>query len=135
MQPKQKQPVSRLSARALEAFYHRLPELLRTHDRQWVAIRGEELVGFASSQMELHKSSVRRGLKVDEFVILFAPPSWKWHRFHGRFGTPFDFAVPERLRVLSGRATETRRLLPSWQAGTCYEMPGKSGRRRFGRRT
>jgi len=72
MQPQQQQPISRLCAQAQEAFYRSLPELLKTHDRQWVAFRGEELIGFASSQTELYQRCVRRGLNEDEFVILFA---------------------------------------------------------------
>jgi hypothetical protein len=72
MQPKQKQPVAQLCAQGQLAFYRRLPELLKKHDRQWVAFRGEELIGFAFTQTELYQRCVRRGLNEDEFVILFA---------------------------------------------------------------
>jgi hypothetical protein len=72
VQPKQEQPVSLLCAQAQQAFYRSLPELLKTHDRKWVAFRGEELIGFARTQTELYERCLRRGLKEDEFVILFA---------------------------------------------------------------
>ena len=48
MMPKQEQAVSTLDAQSLLAFYRNLPELLKTHNRQWVAFHGEELMGFAS---------------------------------------------------------------------------------------
>ena len=72
MQPKQELPVSRLCAQAHDAFYRSLAELLKSHDGQWVAFRGEELIGFARTQTELYERCLRRGLKEDEFVILFA---------------------------------------------------------------
>ena len=72
MPPNQEQPPSAICAQAQDAFYRNLPELLKTHNRQWVAFRGDQLIGFASSQTDLYERCIRRGLKDDEFVILFA---------------------------------------------------------------
>ena len=75
MQPKEEAAsaaVSPLYHRSQEAFYRTLPELLTKHARQWVAFHGEELIGFAATQTDLYQECVRRGLREDEFVVLFA---------------------------------------------------------------
>jgi hypothetical protein len=76
MQPKQEKPstgiVSRLYVQSREAFYRSLPELLKNHGRRWVAFHGEELIGTASTQTELYRRCVGRGLQEDEFIVLFA---------------------------------------------------------------
>ncbi len=65
-------PLLPLYAQSQEAFYRELPKLLKTHGGQWVAYHGDELVGFARTQTELYERCVRRGLKPDEFMVLFA---------------------------------------------------------------
>jgi len=76
MQPQQQtcpsSPPSPLYALAQEAFYRDVPEILNTHYRQWVAYHGNELIGFARPQTELYERCIHRGLKEDEFVVLFA---------------------------------------------------------------
>ena len=58
--------------RSQAAFYRDLPELLKRHCRQWVAYHGDEFVGSARTQTELFQSCLSRGLKEDEFIVLFA---------------------------------------------------------------
>lgn len=65
-------PLSPLWAQSEDAFYRNLPELLKTHCRQWVAYHGDECIGFARTQTELHERCLRRGFKEDEFIVLFA---------------------------------------------------------------
>jgi hypothetical protein len=61
-----------LWARSQEAFYRDLPGLLKTHCRQWVAYHGDECLGFARTQTELHERCLRQGLQDGEFIVLFA---------------------------------------------------------------
>jgi hypothetical protein len=76
MVPQQEQPVLHASDslydRSQAAFYRNLPELLRKHCGQWVAYQGDEFVGSARTQTELFQRCVGRGLKDDEFIVLFA---------------------------------------------------------------
>jgi hypothetical protein len=64
--------VSPLFAQSKEAFYQNLPEMLKKHCGQWVAFHGDECMGFGRTQTELYHKCLRRGLKQDEFVVLFA---------------------------------------------------------------
>jgi hypothetical protein len=64
-------PPSPLYTQAQAAFYRNLPELLKTHDRQWVAYHGEECIGFARTQTKLYERCLRQGLKEDEFYLGF----------------------------------------------------------------
>jgi hypothetical protein len=65
-------PVSSLREQSMAAFYRNLPELLKKHYGKWVAYHGDELVGVGGSQTKLYELCRRRGLKDDEFDVLFA---------------------------------------------------------------
>ena len=64
-------PPSPLYTQSQAAFYRNLPELLKSHKRQWVAYRGDECIGFARTQTELYERCLRRGLKEQEFYLRF----------------------------------------------------------------
>ena len=66
--------VSPILRRSFDAFYRNLPELLKTHCRQWVAFHGDECIGFARTQTELYQRCLRQGLKEDEFEVLLISP-------------------------------------------------------------
>jgi hypothetical protein len=57
---------------SFDAFYRDLPEVLKKHYGQWVAYHGNECIGFARTQTELHQRCLRLGLNEDEFVVLYA---------------------------------------------------------------
>ncbi len=59
MQPQPQNPAGSPTAadlltQSFDAFYRNLPELLKTHYRQWVAYHGNECIGFARTETELH---------------------------------------------------------------------------------
>jgi hypothetical protein len=58
--------------RAQAAFYRDLPRLLKTHLGQWVAYHGDDFVGCGRTQTELYRRCIERGLRENEFVVLFA---------------------------------------------------------------
>ena len=79
-------PVAPMIARSLEAFRRDLPQLLRTHESEWVAYHGDERLGFAWQATTLHNRCIRRGLKEDEFLVLFVMAetadediTWSWN--------------------------------------------------------
>jgi hypothetical protein len=57
---------------SMNAFYRNLPELLKKHCGKWVAYHGDELMGIASSETALYQMCLRRGLKEDQFMVLYA---------------------------------------------------------------
>src|SRR5438128_2039878 len=64
-------PVCPLIAQAMDAFYRDLPQLLKDHDRQWVAYHGDQRVGFGRTQTALYQRCLRDGIQPDEFMVLF----------------------------------------------------------------
>jgi hypothetical protein len=73
MQPdSQKLAEPSLFAQSMTAFYHNLPDLLKKHYDKWVAYHGGHFMGAARTQTELYQKCLRRGLKDDEFIVLFA---------------------------------------------------------------
>jgi len=75
MQPNQENAASAvpsMESQSMDAFYRDLPELLKEHPRKWVAYHGDELIGVGRTQTELYHKCLRRGLKEDEFVVMFA---------------------------------------------------------------
>ena len=76
MQPHQQnlvEPVpSPLLAQSIDAFYRNLPELLKKHYGKWVAYHGDEFLGVGRRQTHLYQKCLRRGLKAEEFIVLFA---------------------------------------------------------------
>jgi hypothetical protein len=66
--------IAPLVARSQAAFRRDLPELLKSHYRQWVAYHGENRVGFGRTQFELYDECYRRGLRDDEFVVRSIEP-------------------------------------------------------------
>jgi hypothetical protein len=60
--------------RSQAAFRRDLPELMKTHYRQWVAYHGDERLGFGRSQTALYQECFRRGLQEDEFVVRSIEP-------------------------------------------------------------
>jgi hypothetical protein len=59
---------------SLEAFRRALPELLKTHYRQWLVYHGDQQLGFARTETELYKRCLQRGLKRDEFMVCLIEP-------------------------------------------------------------
>ena len=66
--------VSPMIERSQAAFRRDLPELMKTHYRQWVAYHGDERIGFGRTETELYEECFRRGLKDDEFVARSIEP-------------------------------------------------------------
>lgn len=66
--------VTPMIARSQAAFRRDLPELLKTHYRQWVAYHGEDRIGYGGTQFELYDECHRRGLRDDEFVVRSIEP-------------------------------------------------------------
>src|SRR5437879_5860479 len=60
--------------RALRVFVAHFPELLKKHDRKWVACDGNGILFFGDSQDVLYKRCLKRGLKPDEFVVNYVMP-------------------------------------------------------------
>jgi hypothetical protein len=71
-QPVTTAPVSPLFASSIAAFYHNLPELLKTYYGKWIAYHGDEFLGAGRSETVLYQQCLRRGFKDDEFVVLLA---------------------------------------------------------------
>lgn len=67
-------PVPPMIRRANEAYLRDLPEMLRTHYRQWVAYHGDQRLGFGRSKRQLVGECLRRGLPDDEFVVYSVEP-------------------------------------------------------------
>ena len=61
-------------AQAHAAFRKRLPELLKTHYRKWVAFHGGELVRFGTSETELYQQCLALGHNADEILVLSIEP-------------------------------------------------------------
>ena len=75
MQPNEETPAApapSMEIQSMDAFYRDLSGLLKTHYRKWVAYHGDELIGVGRTQTELYQKCLRRGLKEDEFVVMFA---------------------------------------------------------------
>ncbi len=66
--------VTPMIERSQAAFRRDLPELLKTHYRQWIAYRGNERIGFGRTQFEMYEACYRRGLQDDEFVVRSIEP-------------------------------------------------------------
>lgn len=60
--------------RALRAFKARFPDLLAKHPDRWVACDGNGVLFIGDSQEVLYKRCLKRGLKEDEFVVLYLLP-------------------------------------------------------------
>ena len=67
-------PVAFMIERSQAAFRRELPELMKTHSREWVAYHGDQRIGFARTQFELYDLCFRRGLHDDEFVVRSIEP-------------------------------------------------------------
>jgi hypothetical protein len=66
--------VAPLIERGQAAFRRDLPELIKTHYRQWVAYRGDQRIGFGTSQRQLYHESLRQGFNDGEFVVRSIEP-------------------------------------------------------------
>src|SRR5262245_29564114 len=67
-------PIPPLIEKAWEGFRRDLPRLLRERPGQWVAYHGDQLIGFAKTQLELHRERRRRGIDDDEFLVFCIEP-------------------------------------------------------------
>jgi hypothetical protein len=63
-----------LRQQALRAFTRDLPQLWAERPGQFVAYRGERLLGFAHQKHELYQQCLQGGLKQDEFVVFCIVP-------------------------------------------------------------
>jgi hypothetical protein len=59
---------------ALVAFRRDLPRLLQERPGQWVAYHGDQLVGFAKTDLELYQECERRGYRGRDYVIYCIEP-------------------------------------------------------------
>jgi hypothetical protein len=66
--------VAPIIAQSQAAFRRDLPELMKTHYRQWVAYHGDERIGFARNSFDLYEACFGRGLKRGEFVVRSIEP-------------------------------------------------------------
>ena len=60
--------------RATRVFAAHFPELLKKHDREWVACDGSRILFFGDSQEVLYNRCLKRGLKPDEFIVDYITP-------------------------------------------------------------
>jgi hypothetical protein len=68
------QQQANLGQQALHAFKRDLPRLWAERPGQWVAYRGDQLLGYAAHKHELYHQCFARGLSRDEFVIFCIEP-------------------------------------------------------------
>jgi hypothetical protein len=54
---------------ALATFRRDLPRLLEQRPGQWVAYHGDQLVGFAKTDLELIQECIRRGYRGRDYVV------------------------------------------------------------------
>ncbi len=59
---------------ALATFRRDLPRLLEERPGQWVAYHGDQLVGFAKTDLELYQECERRGYRGRDYVIYCIEP-------------------------------------------------------------
>ena len=52
----------------------KIPQLLETHYRKWVACHGDERIGFARNATKLYAKCLGRGLTRDEFLVCLIAP-------------------------------------------------------------
>jgi hypothetical protein len=58
-----------LKALALATYRRDLPRLLEERPRQWVAYHGDQLVGFAKTDLELYQECERRGYRGRDYLV------------------------------------------------------------------
>jgi hypothetical protein len=65
-----------LIQRSMDAFRRDLPELLKTKKLagQWVAYHGDQRIGLGSKKAPLYQQCLKRGLKIDEFIVMCVTP-------------------------------------------------------------
>jgi hypothetical protein len=63
-----------LGQQALRAFERDLPQLWAERPGQWVAYKGERLIGFAAQQHILYHDCFEKGLGRGEFVVFCIEP-------------------------------------------------------------
>ena len=89
-------PVLPVIVQSQIAFYRDLPELLKSHSRQWVAYLGDQRIGFGRTGTELYRECLRRGLNPEEFVVLFVDHSALSD--HDPIDLPFPVSAPVAAR-------------------------------------
>lgn len=65
-------PLGILEAR--RRFLRDLPELLESHEGDWVACTRDRRIGCGPSKRELYRKCLGQGLKEDEFVVCSIEP-------------------------------------------------------------
>lgn len=63
-----------LEMSARESFARELPTLMAERPDEWVAYRGQERLGFATSKTELDQRLLAEGLDLDEFIVFCIEP-------------------------------------------------------------
>jgi hypothetical protein len=54
---------------AVAAFRQNLPRLLQERAGQWVAYHGSQLIGFASTDIELHRECRKQNIPASEYIV------------------------------------------------------------------
>jgi hypothetical protein len=63
-----------LRQRAWTKFHRDLPRLYAERPGQWVAYRGEHLLGFNTQQHLLYQQCLAKGLQRNEFIVFCIEP-------------------------------------------------------------
>src|SRR5215831_14062396 len=63
-------PIHPMIQQALDRHRRDLPELLKTHPRQWVAYHGDQRLEFGRSKHKLYWKYLDRGLPLEELLVL-----------------------------------------------------------------
>ena len=74
VEPQERGSRSALLQQARRAFQTELPELLKTHPRQWVAYRGADRIGFGPTKTQLTRECIQRRVPYEELFVRMVQP-------------------------------------------------------------
>jgi len=60
---------------AVRTFEAELPEMLKTHPREWVAYHGARRVGFGRSKTEVLKECMEQGIRYEQLLVRMVQPN------------------------------------------------------------
>ena len=67
-------PIHPMIQKALDRHRRDLPELLKTHPKQWVAYHGDQRLEFGRTKHKLYWKYRDRGLSREELIVLAVEP-------------------------------------------------------------